>query len=352
MKFLCIRPKKLSIQSCLIAILITSFFSFCKFYCIKRWEDEAMKNIILKKVLLPNDNNIFFIETSCALKEDKFFADGLQISSRQACAIYSTAKMNPSRPVILYHSCPLLKNYYESSSEAALHILKLKNVYILNEKYEDILRGSLVENLISSNKLQESKYLYKHASDVLGLVLLYKYGGAYMDMNFITRKSFDTLPKNVLTPLSYKNLSSGFMQFEQKGFGNEFLKQILIDLSKNFSKTRWDGNGAFLIGERFLKFCQYPEDKSLKEAIANNSCDIALNKIEEFYPIYFTDWEYLFKPNNHTKHILNALNNSIAVSFWNFISRNEEIKIGENSVFEILAWQYCHDIIKSTGQSF
>ncbi|KAK9496358.1 hypothetical protein O3M35_013340 [Rhynocoris fuscipes] len=308
--------------------------------------NEMLNSIFMQKYLIPNNSNIFFIETSCIFSE--YNPEGIHLSSRQQCAIYSTAKMNPSRPVILYHSCPLHSNFYERSSEGSKQLLKLPNFFILNIKYDDILRGSIVENIIDD--IKTSQYPVEHGADVLRLALLHRFGGAYMDLDFISIKPLDSLPKNVLSPESSYELSNGFLQFDHEGKGKEFLKVMLTDLSQHFQRNTWSGNGPEVVKYNFLKFCNITEGTKFTE-VTSNPCEISICNISTFYPIFYPNWKYFFKPE-HTDFVMKRLNNTIAVHFWNFLSKSEKIKIGENSTYEILARQYCPDILKSAGDLF
>lgn len=123
---------------------------------------ESLKDI--SQISPRKGKSIFFHETSC-----KSYEKGkLLISSRQACAVESAAKMNPNLDVYLLYSSPGLLKFEGDESDKFLEVLlEYKNVKIMHLDYGKYTKGTLVEDLYTSGKLEQSHFVVSHASDVL-----------------------------------------------------------------------------------------------------------------------------------------------------------------------------------------
>ena len=133
----------------------------------------------------PGDKHIIFIETGCFLNESrnsKYL--GLLLNKRQVCAIESAAKMNPDYKVYLLYSCPI-HGILEDSNEYVQTIFTYPNVYLWKVEIKRHFSKTPLGKWSFNAAIMSSVWPKEHASDVLRLLTPWKYGGIYLDMDFI-----------------------------------------------------------------------------------------------------------------------------------------------------------------------
>lgn len=65
-------------------------------------------------------------------------------------------------------------------------LLKYPNVHIKYVNLEEFSIGTPLQEFMALNMLGKSKYPIEHTSDILRILTLYKYGGAYLDLDVIS----------------------------------------------------------------------------------------------------------------------------------------------------------------------
>lgn len=142
---------------------------------------------------------------------------------------------NPNRDVFLLFVSPVAidEEQYRSSEglEAVSNVINIlksyKNVYLRNVNMTTFVRNSPLD-LDHRDKIYSSKHPVVHLADYLRLQVLYKYGGMYIDTDFIIFKSFDPLAKTFITrEHTHEFLNNGVMAFTHNGTGHEFLEFIM-----------------------------------------------------------------------------------------------------------------------------
>ena len=136
----------------------------------------------------PGDKHIIFIETGCLLKKplnSKY--KGLVLHKRQVCAIESAANMNPDYKVYLLYSCPI-HGRLEDSSKYVQTIFTYPNVHLWKLETKRHFSNTPLENWNFKAAIMTSLWPKEHASDVLRFLTLWKYGGTYLDMDFVIMK--------------------------------------------------------------------------------------------------------------------------------------------------------------------
>lgn len=135
-----------------------------------------------------SDSNIFFIESRCGTKKSSQTLgtnSNLNLRPRQCCSVESAATMNPTHNVYILHTCPLGKDFDLHLPTHARNLLGLDNVYVVPLSMEEALDGTPVTSLYRSGKLENSLYPVVHASDILRLAILWRFGGTYCDMDIL-----------------------------------------------------------------------------------------------------------------------------------------------------------------------
>lgn len=160
----------------------------------------------------------------------------------------SAAKWNPNLDVYLLFTAPAQFRFENTTSDRFLQaLLSYKNVRIMHLNYPLYVRGTLVEDLYSSGKIEGSSYARSHASDVLRYLTLYKYGGFYLDLDVIVVKDLETLSGNFAGAESDVNVAAGVLRFSPTGIGHSHAKSCLADLARDFRGYDWGYNGPGVV---------------------------------------------------------------------------------------------------------
>lgn len=179
---------------------------------IKYFED-----VLLSSKTPTSGKTIFFHETSCSL-------NGVaKLSGRQACAIESAAKLNPTRDVFVLFAAPVgfLNETHESLSPIFRALISYPNIHFRTLNLWTYGLNTPLEKLISNNELFMSQYLNSHVSDFLRYLTLYKFGGTYMDLDVVVQKNLDTLPPNYAGAESADVVAAGVINFQHDDIGHE-----------------------------------------------------------------------------------------------------------------------------------
>lgn len=115
---------------------------------------------------LENENNVFFIETSCMEK-----CESVTLNSRQACSIESAAMMNPQANIVIVFVTDL--NRIEQS-ETIQSLMRYRNIKFYRLNLFEFVVDTPAEHFVWSLKLYNSKYLNNNVSNILRLLLLWR----------------------------------------------------------------------------------------------------------------------------------------------------------------------------------
>jgi hypothetical protein len=137
---------------------------------------------------VPGERHILFLETLCVLNDSvRGNQSGLAITPRQACAVASAANTNHDIKVYLLYTCSVIGNLGDSQ-EYVKQMLSYSNVRIWKLVISDYIKGTPLDNWDFIGNIRSSDWPVVHASDILRYITLWKYGGTYLDMDFVIRK--------------------------------------------------------------------------------------------------------------------------------------------------------------------
>lgn len=152
----------------------------------------------------------------------------VHLTWRQACAIESAALRNPNWDIFVLSASPVgLPRNQQDIPLLIKALLSYPNVYFRNIDLMSYSRGTPAENLFSSHTIFTSQYLTHHLSDLLRLVTLFKFGGTYLDLDFIVQKSLEKLPPNFVAAESTTLLANAIMNFQHIGVGHSIVARYL-----------------------------------------------------------------------------------------------------------------------------
>lgn len=191
--------------------------------------------------------NIFFHETSC------FGEEGLVLNSRQACAVESAARMNPTMTVYLLFVSK--SEFSNSTREIIRHLLiNYRNIKIRHIYPDRYVKDTPLEAWYTSGALKKSHWPISHMSDMLRYLTLWKYGGIYLDLDVVVTSSLENLT-NFAGAEDWDDVAAGVMGFDMSELGRRVADACVRDLKKNFRGDVWGNNGPGVITRTLQKLC-------------------------------------------------------------------------------------------------
>ncbi|XVE76525.1 hypothetical protein DITRI_Ditri12bG0180700 [Diplodiscus trichospermus] len=195
-----------------------------------------------------------------------------------------------------------------------------------------------LDKLKNGNMDPGSVPLYNHLSDLIRLAVLYKYGGVYLDTDFIFLKDLSGL-RNAIGAQSinqvtkkWSRLNGAVMIFDMH---HPVLLEFLKEYATKFDGNRWGHNGPYLVSRVLERIGDNPE------------YNITIFPPKAFYPVDWIKIAKLFKkPEKEAgskwvdETVADISSESYVVHLWNKISR--ELKIEKGSVMARLIAEHCN----------
>jgi lactosylceramide 4-alpha-galactosyltransferase len=181
---------------------------------------------------------------------------------------------------------------------------------VMNFDPSTFFSSTPLESWVDANLswLKEGPYWYRHLTDLFCLAAIWKYGGWYLDTDFIVLKPFVSL-RNCFAYRTKddESFNNAIFHFEA---GHPFLTAVMrhVILVYNREELVSAGPQAF---STVLNSWDY------------QNCDMHLCvTILPYYAFYPYDWNFALLSENDQK-TLEPLNTSFAIHFWNMITAKE-----------------------------
>jgi len=286
------------------------YFERCWYYIFHRNED----------IYKDSSKNIFTIWTKNDINLNKDI---------KACFI-SMAVENPDKNIYIYSNIIPINFLKEHS-----------NIYVIRYSLDLILVDTPAFNdyFVNKDKVSLCKYWYSHETDLLRFVLLYKYGGIYLDSDIFILKSINY--ETIKNKLSFedepnKTIASAFLCFDKR---HSFLEYVLNQFWINWNSNQWS-----CVGPGLLTKCYNEEIQDLLD-------------YNLFFPYSWKKASYYgLNIDNSTKFSLNYdFNESIGIHLWNsrfkkhlFGNPAPTLLIDTNSIINKLMSKYVNlELVKS-----
>lgn len=286
---------------------------------------------------IPINTSIFFVETSCQ-------ESGLKLNYRQACAIESAAKMNPHSNVYLIFPSPVLETKYP---EEHVEILKgYNNVKMMHISTKTFFDGTPLQSWFREGKHKTSKYPFTHISDILRYVLLWKYGGIYLDLDVIALRSFESMV-NFAGVESAEFVSSAIISFSHN---HEVANLAVEDLRQTFKGDEWAWNGPGVITRSLKKYCQASK---VSDLIEHKCKDFTVYPQSAFSPIHWRQWSKYFTTDEKVRDsVMKEIKNSYVIHVWNYLSKGTNITLGSIQPYGAIAREQCPKVYSTIKMVF
>ncbi|XP_058056536.1 lactosylceramide 4-alpha-galactosyltransferase-like [Anopheles bellator] len=234
-------------------------------------------------------SNVYFIESSSP------FNPFVTIDARQACAIESAARANPRKNIVV-----LFASWSEFTDSGQLHfpdirlLSQFKNLYFRWLSLDSFAKGTPLEEVIQSERVHNHKNGAAYLSEILRLLLLYRVGGIYLDLDVVTLKPLEFSNPNFFGAETHLLAGSSVMGLQRTGYGHTFLDSCLNDF-QNFDRHDDNRNGSILITYKLLLACE----ALIIGEIVDRGCQgrLELYPRHTFHPFDETNVHLLFNPN-------------------------------------------------------
>ncbi|KAJ4773383.1 hypothetical protein LUZ62_057640 [Rhynchospora pubera] len=186
----------------------------------------------------------------------------------------------------------------------------------------------------------------QNLSNLVRLLILYKYGGIYLDTDVIVMKSFDGLRNCIgaqtidAVTHQWSRLNNAVMVFDKK---HPLVLEFIREFASTFDGNKWGHNGPYLVSRVVLRVA------------GKLSSNVTVLPPIAFYPLDWSRIQVLFQgPANgsHTRWMTQKLywiqKSSFAVHLWNRESKSMRMEQG-SIVARILSdcCLFCNSSIKA-----
>ena len=127
----------------------------------------------------PAADSFFILETSGRSR----------LTPKELCTIESAALHHPNHTIYVLMTSPTV--------DWPIALNAYKNVIFKRVSVDRFIESSPLKDLWTSECVQKSDFLTSHLSDVLRYLVLFKYGGTYLDSDQIVLRHFPALPNFV-----------------------------------------------------------------------------------------------------------------------------------------------------------
>lgn len=228
-------------------------------------------------------------------------------------------------------------------------IMSLPNVHFNSLDIKQFSTETPLQNFIESGRMLKSKFVVAHTSDVLRFLLLWRYGGTYLDTDMIVKKKLDSIPSNYACDDISNGLNGAILNIASTQEGRRLAEIFLKDVDENFDGEVWGRNGPELITRVLQNLCKTKETSKM---VAMKSCE-GFHVLEKSfcYPITGVSWAKYFD-ESFANEAMTKLNDSLVVHFWNNLSKKSLLSVNSNAAYVQLAKQFCPKVIAACGEYF
>ncbi|NXH16354.1 A4GAT galactosyltransferase, partial [Bucco capensis] len=272
-------------------------------------------------VLPSSPGNVFFVETSEQTNPSYLFT----------CSVESAARTHPGTRIVV-----LMKGLAKKNASLPNHwgfsLLRcFPNVEIQPLDLPELFSGTPLAKWYLEAQQRWEPHFLPILSDACRIAIMWKFGGIYLDTDFIVLKNLKNLT-NVLGTQSKYVLNGAFLSFKPK---HKFMELCMKDFVENYNSWIWGHQGPQLLTRVFKKWC------SIRSLRSSTSCKgVRALPREAFYPIRWQDWKKLFELISFLE-LQNLVKNTYAVHVWNQLSHGTRLEITSQALLAQLHSYFC-----------
>ncbi|XP_060665854.1 lactosylceramide 4-alpha-galactosyltransferase-like [Drosophila nasuta] len=306
---------------------------------------SPLENVLFAEKKPRPGRTIFFLETNCVCADPQY--NLLALRSRQACTIESAALHYPDLDVFVLSVC---SSYRKPSDPIINTLLSYTNVHIRRVNLWQFSAETPVENWIRRENLFDSRYLMNNISNLLRLLVLYRYGGLYLDMDMLVLRRFENESINFLGAEPNFSVGNSVIGLKPYGFGRKLAELFLLDFQRNYNGNIWAQNGPRSVSRVMSYVCNTNNITVMQQDLLR--CQgIKIFPVKDFYEIAGHELQYFFDPK-FANATMKRLQNSYLTHIWNHQSSMKPLKVDSEAGYIQLAAQHCPAVLKVTEKWF
>ncbi|XP_018426688.1 PREDICTED: alpha-1,4-N-acetylglucosaminyltransferase-like [Nanorana parkeri] len=284
---------------------------------------EKVSSAAFTNTILRQGNGIFFVETTGRMEPP----------SLVLCAIESAARVYPDRPVVFFMKGLGDIMTAEEDSRTREHfptLYSFHNIYIFPLRMNELFNQTPLMTWFKKVNPEKERYWTHVSADACRLALIWKYGGIYMDCDFI---SIRPIPNNLfLAPEHAASISNGVFGLSQF---HPLTWLLLEDFADNYKGEIWGQQGPRLFTRVVKKWCGLPVFITKDDVMCGN---ISYCHPQRFYPISYPSWRKYYEVWKD----LPTFNGTYALHLWNFMNKEGKTMVpGSNTLVEHLYQKQC-----------
>ncbi|NXS46264.1 A4GAT galactosyltransferase, partial [Balaeniceps rex] len=269
----------------------------------------------------PPPGDVFFVETSERTNPSYLFT----------CSVESAARTHHGTRVVV-----LMKGLANGNASLPNHLAFsllscFPNVEFRPLDLTELFSGTPLAKWYLQPEHQKEPYFLPVLSDACRITIMWKFGGIYLDTDFIVLRNLKNLT-NALGLQDQDVLNGAFLSFQPK---HEFMELCMQDFVDNYNSWIWGHQGPQLLTRVFKKWC------SISNIQSNMSCKgVHALSTEALYPIPWEDWKKFFDTISSSE-LHKLLKNTYAVHVWNKLSHGTRLEITSQALLAQLYSQFC-----------
>ncbi|MBA0724144.1 hypothetical protein Golax_020852 [Gossypium laxum] len=281
----------------------------------------------------------FFQNSNCKLRFFMTWISSLHsLSHRELLVIESVFKSNPKACLVIVST-----SLDSPKGNAVLKpFLNMGfNLITVSPDFDSIFKHTYAEtwfNRLKTGNINPGEVsLGQNLSNLLRLVLLYKYGGVYIDTDVIVLKSFNNL-SNVIGAQSmnietktWSRLNNAVLVFDKH---HPLLYKFIQEFALTFDGNKWGHNGPYLVSRVVGRVTNRP------------GFNFTVLPPPAFYPVDWSRIRSLFRgPNNRIqsdwlrRKLEQIRRQSYAVHLWN--RQSKDVRVEEGSIVHHIISDCC-----------
>lgn len=235
-------------------------------------------------------------------------------------------------------------NIWMTNPDSFPYSLELGNVVVLKQlNFTSIVENTPLWDIYNdtTGRGYTEGYVTQNMANAARLAVVYKYGGYYLDGDFVV-VSDPTFLKNGVGLQHPKMVNNAFFNFEK---GSNYLLEIMEQFSKGFKGDKWGNQGPHLFTRIFYNYTS----SKWQDRICVGCINSTLNAWSEdvAYPIYYSENKIFF--GNKISKIIKP--QTVMVHLWNKIIKDREREIiceysYNKTAIGILRSKYCPNVYK------
>ncbi|GBG75351.1 hypothetical protein CBR_g19984 [Chara braunii] len=161
------------------------------------------------------------------------------------CSVESFLNKNPNYTVYFYSSN---QTYFRTKWSER----KDPRIVLKSFDFVEIFRGTPLEKWYTSGTYRNTSWIPNNLSNAARYALLWKYGGTYLDMDFISLNALPVGLGSALAAEDDKSINNAFVRFAP---GHKFLLEAMEDFVRNFNGYEWGNQGPKLLTRVYMRNC-------------------------------------------------------------------------------------------------